>query len=489
MAMCYQLILIIAGLILPRCFLHYYGSEVNGLISSITQFLALINICDLGIGAVVSAAYYKPLADGDIYQVSKIFIYSKHFFKKVGFILIAYIVILLGIYPTLINNSIDFWFTFTLIAAMSLSQLGQYLIGISYQLLLNSDQKSYVQLIFNGITLLLNTIISIMLMVRGASIQLVKLTTSLIYLSRPIAMSIYVKKNYSIDYSVTIDSSVIPQKKNGIVQHMAYMIYENTDVMVLTFFSTLQNVSVYAVYTLATNSIKQIISAMTTGVQSLLGNMIAKNETERLKKFYLFYNWSFHTVSTVLYTIAGLLILPFVKIYTAGVTDTNYYVPLFAILITIAYFFSSVRNCQYILIRAAGHFKQTQFASLFEALLNLLISIVFVFKFGLVGVALGTIIATVFFVIYEILYFSRNIIFISIFYFLKQFLADAIIVAVSCLIATRINFFNNSILSWLLQAIVVSLIVLGICIIIQLVFYRRNLVIMSNKFLVKFMKQ
>lgn len=33
LALVYQVILIVTGLILPRCFLYFYGSEVNGLIS------------------------------------------------------------------------------------------------------------------------------------------------------------------------------------------------------------------------------------------------------------------------------------------------------------------------------------------------------------------------------------------------------------------------------------------------------------------------
>ena len=152
LALCYQFVLIITGLIIPRFFLNYYGSEINGLISSITQFLSAINICDLGIGAVVSAAYYKPLADSDVHSISKIFVYSKRFFRIVGFILLAYVAILLGTYPTIINDSFDYWFTFALIAAMSLSHLGQYFVGVSYQILLNADQKSYVQLIVNGST-------------------------------------------------------------------------------------------------------------------------------------------------------------------------------------------------------------------------------------------------------------------------------------------------------------------------------------------------
>ena len=486
LALCYQIVLIVTGLILPRCFLYYYGSEVNGLISSITQFLAFINICDLGISAVVSAAYYKALADGNTHRISQIFVYSKRFFNVIGIILITYIIILLGVYPTIINDTFDFGFTFTLIVAMSLSQFGQYFIGLSYQLLLDSDQKSYVQLIINGSTLVLNVTISILLMVAGASIQLVKLSTSLIYLLRPLAMSLYVKKRYAINRNVSIDKTVISQKRNGIVQHISYMLYENTDVMVLTFFSTLKNVSIYSVYTLVTNSIKQIITAATTGVQSLLGNMIARSETDKLKFFYSLYNWGVHTVSTILFTITGLLIVPFVQIYTAGIIDTDYNVPVFAILITIACFFSCIRNCQYVLIRSAGHFKQTQTASLIEAILNLSISIVLAHQFGLVGVAIGTVIATVFFVVYEMIYFSKNVVFMQMKYYLKQFLVDLIIVGISVLVSLQIDVFTGSIVWWVLQAVISASICLAISLLMQTVFYKENIKLTLSKLLARF---
>ena len=485
LALCYQIVLIVTGLILPRCFLYFYGSEVNGLITSITQFLSFINICDLGISAVVTSAYYKPLVVNDTYQISKVFVYSQKFFRTVGCILTVYIAFLLIVYPTLINNNFDFWFTFTLIVAMGISQMGQYFIGITYQLLLNSDQKSYIQLIVNGTTLICNTAICILLMIFGANIQIVKLTTSLIYLMRPLIMRCYVRKKYTINYNAPVDSTVVTQKKNGIIQHIAYMLYENTDVMVLTVFSTLKNVSVYSVYTLVTNSIKQIITAATTGVQALLGNMIAKEETESLVNFYSFYNWAIHTISSLLFTITGLLIVPFVALYTSNITDAEYYAPAFATLITFAYYFSSIRNCNYVLIRAAGHYKQTQFASIIEAALNLVISIIFVFKLGLVGVAIGTIIASAFFVAFEIIYFSKNIVFVALKKSLMPFLTDFLTMGISVLIALKINIFSGTVISWILQALVISLICCCICLFIQLIFYRNNLNRLTTKILKK----
>ena len=68
----YQLVKLLCGFILPRMFLQYYGSAVNGLVSSITQFLGFITLAECGVGAVVQSALYKPLADKDETEISKI---------------------------------------------------------------------------------------------------------------------------------------------------------------------------------------------------------------------------------------------------------------------------------------------------------------------------------------------------------------------------------------------------------------------------------
>ena len=90
----YQIVTIVCGFILPRVILNYYGSEVNGLVNSITQFLQIIAFLDLGIGAVVKTSLYKPLADGDNKQISMIYCSADKFFKNIARILVIYIIIL-----------------------------------------------------------------------------------------------------------------------------------------------------------------------------------------------------------------------------------------------------------------------------------------------------------------------------------------------------------------------------------------------------------
>ena len=71
---------VLCGFILPRAILNRFGSDVNGLLNSIAQFLQMIAFLELGVGAVVQSALYKPLADGDIRGISEVIASGSSFF-------------------------------------------------------------------------------------------------------------------------------------------------------------------------------------------------------------------------------------------------------------------------------------------------------------------------------------------------------------------------------------------------------------------------
>lgn len=467
-----QLITLICGFILPRYILSYYGSNVNGLVSSVQQLLGLISFCELGVGAVVQSALYKPLADNDHSLISKILISAKRFFDKIGIILSIYVVVLAVTFPFSQQEKFSYLSTFFLVFAMSISYFSQYFFGIRNQLLVNADQRSYIQLFYQSLTIILNTIVSVIIIKCGATIQIVKLVTSLIYLIRPIGLAIYVKHNYKIDYSLELTDEPIKQKWNGLAQHFASVVLQNTDTVVLTFFSTLINVSIYNVYHLVVNGVKQIVTALTTGIQSLFGNMLAKEEFVLLGKTFDCVEWLLHTITILAFTITGLLIVPFVKVYTRGITDANYIVPVFAVLITCATASYCLRLPYSIMVLAAGHYKQTQNSAIIEMVLNIAISIALVSWFGLTGVGIGTLISMTYRTIYYALYLRKNILNRKIKFFIKHIIID--IVMVVCMVAATfwIKLPSVNYLSWIIMALECGGICLVVTIIINLIFYR-----------------
>lgn len=469
-----QVVSVICGFILPRLILESFGSDVNGLVNSITQFLGVITLLDLGVGAVVQSALYKPLADNNTNMISKIYVSANKFFRRLAEILLVYVVLLMIFYPMLVNKSFGHMYTALLIAAICISSFAQYYFGIVNSLLLNADQRGYIQYVAQIITLILNTFACYIIIKLGASIQIVKLTTSLIFLLRPLFLVFYVKKHYSIDPKITYTDEPIKQKWNGMAQHFASYVLNGTDNIVLTMFSTLGNVSIYSVYNVVIIGVKNALLSVTNGFQSLIGEMLAKKETMKLNAFFGFVEWFLHTGTTLVFGCTGVLIVDFVRVYTYGINDADYIQPLFAVLITIANAGHCLRLPYNILILAAGHYKQTQSNYIIAMILNIVVSIATVKMWGLVGVVIGTLIAMAYQTVWMAKYDSKNIICWPFKNFLKQCGIDAITVIIASLATFKIPMLSVSYVSWFLLAIEVFGIWLIISIVINTIFYRER---------------
>ena len=215
-----------------------------------------------------------------------------------------------------------------------------------------------------------------------------------------------------------------------------------------------------------------MIEVMTTGMQSLLGNMYVKKETDKLEKTFASFELLMHLGVTILYTIAGIMIIPFVKIYTKNVTDAEYIVPVFAILIVTANASYCLRMPYYMMTQAAGHFKETQASSILEAAMNVVISIILVNRFGLIGVAIGTLAAMTYRTIYLAWYLRKHILNRPFIHFIKHIIVDIFGIGLSILATWFIPAPEVSWGSWILISLIVALIVSAIVILINFICFR-----------------
>lgn len=429
---------IICGFILPRLILNVFGSDVNGLVNSITQFLGVISFLELGVGTVLESALYEPLAQKDSREISKVVSSGEKFFKQLAKILAVYMIVLMIIYPYVVEQHWGWFYTASLIFAIGFNSFSQYYFGVVDRLLLSADQHGYIQYFAQTITLVANTIACCILIKFGATIHIVKFTTSIIYLVRPICLRIYVNKHFSINRNITYASEPLKQKWNGIAQHIAAVVLDGTDTLVLTILSNLSNVSIYSVYNLVTRGVMQLFTGMLGGFQALLGEMIAKKEEQNLRNTFEFFEWITHSGVVLIFGYTASLILPFVRVYTKGVTDANYIQPTFAAIMVLATAIRCLRIPYNMMILAVGHYKQTQWYYIATAIINLSISIIAVEKWGLIGVAIGTLIAMVFHTIWTIIYTTRHLLKLSVKAFTQQVFVDCITVILGLLISKKI---------------------------------------------------
>ena len=482
----YQVTTITCGFILPRLILGYYGTEVNGLVNSITQFLAIISFLELGVGAVVQSSLYKPLADKDNITVSKVITSADKFFRRLGYILAIYVVVMLFYYPYLVKQSFSFTFTATLIVAISIRSFAQYFFGIVNRLLLLADQKAYIQYIAQTSAVIANTVGCYILIAFDCSVQVVYGLTSLIFFLQPLAIHMYIKRYYVLDRQIHYDVEPIKQKWNGVAQHIAAVILSSSDSIVLTTFSTLVNVSIYTVYYLPMSGARLMIMSMISGIEALIGNLWAKQDLVELRKVFAWTEWSIHTGTTLIFTITAVLIVPFVQVYTHGVNDANYMQPLFGVLLVAANSGHCLRLPYNIMILAAGHYKQTQHNYIIAAVMNIAISIVCVMQFGLIGVAFGTLAAMVYQTVWMAWYNSKNFIQWPMKNFFKQIGVDA--VSAVCIFAVGSYFSLSTIgyVSWVILAIKVTACGIIVGAIVNYVFYREYMLKIASMVMKKF---
>lgn len=471
-----QGVAIVCGLIMPRLMIEYFGSEAYGAVGSISAFLAYITLIEGGVGAVTRSALYKAFAMKSKDQISAVINETKRLYRKIAIVFILYVIIIAFLFKYISHNTaFSYWYSFGLVIVIAFSTFAEYFIGISYFLLLQADQSNYILSIFTMLSTAFNTACCIILITLKSDLLTVKLASSLIFVLKPIILSIYVKKRYKLIRTVSKEK-LLKQKGAAIGQHIAWVLHNNTDVTVLTVFKDLTYVSVYSVYEMVIGQLKNVINSFTSGMEAVFGNMYANGERENLQKTFGYYETLLSLISVSFFSTATVLIIPFVRLYTAGITDVEYIYPGFSIMLMAASLLYCLRTPYGNMVVAAGHFKQTQVAAYGEATINIIVSIVLVIRYGLIGVAIGTVAATLFRFVYYVWYLSCNIMFRPIKLWLKRSAVNSatciLIFAFGNLIINQLTIDNY--LIWITAGISVFLVSGVITLITNIVMYKTD---------------
>ncbi len=483
----YQAVAIICGFILPRLILKTYGSETNGLVNSIQSILNVITLMELGVGAVVQTSLYKPLAEDDMNRVSQIVGAAKKFFRIVGISFGIFVFAICFIYPFFVKEQFEIYTTVLLILSISITLFAQYFFGIVNSLLIKADQKAYIYDFIQITVMIINTLVCALLMISGVSIVVVKFVSALIFLIRPFVIFLYVLKVYKI-YKVRLTGDELPQKWNGIVQHVSSYILDSTDIIILTLFSTLSDVSIYSTYYLICHSLRLLVISLTNGLQSYYGNLIALGEKDLLKKDFNKYSFLINYFSLIIFATSCILIVPFIMVYTNGITDTDYNQFAFGILLIIGQFFCCTRRIFNLLVTAAGRFKQTQTSAIIEVLINVVLSVVLVINYGLIGVAIGTAVAMLYRTIYFAYYCSKHLVRRNMLYFIKDMLINIVVFSGAIIVGFLVN--KNIVVEnywqWIVLACITTccmfIIIFIICVIFNFNMSKKMLATLKNKF-------
>ncbi len=125
-------------------FLKSLGSNFLGLVGTLQNILGLMNLAELGLGAAISFALYKPLQENRKNAISDIISLFGFFYKKIGAFVFGAAIILSAFFPLIFRNSpISYGVVYSAFYAFLISSLLSYFVNYT-QILFVADQKNYL---------------------------------------------------------------------------------------------------------------------------------------------------------------------------------------------------------------------------------------------------------------------------------------------------------------------------------------------------------
>jgi len=392
----FELVAFVCGLLLPKIILEAYGSAYNGVIQTILRLLSCISILTLGVNGPTRVAVYKALAAEDDHKLHGILKANEVYMAKVGLALIGYMVFLAVCYPYLVRNHFGWWEVASLVMIIGLGEYVSIVFGSSSRILLKAVQKTYIYTTLMIGSKIASTVIAFALVKKGCGIHYVRMAMVACFAVAPLLTNYITKRMYHINSKVNPDYSAIKQRGDAIAHSLTDIVSDSAPTVLLTLFTNPIMISIYSVYSLILNNILKIQKAFTSNLEGAFGEFWAKGEKEKFSKKFCTLEYLMFAYLLLIYTTTMAMILPFMRIYTAGVTDANYILPVFASLFVCSIASYSLRTPYIVAVQAAGKYRDTKKMVSKEAVINITVSLAGILLWGLNGVVLGSLVANLY---------------------------------------------------------------------------------------------
>ena len=135
-----QIITMISGFIIPKTVLVYFGSELHGVVTSITQFIAYLTLLEAGFSGATIFSLYKPIDAGDTDAVNRILVAVKNLYYKTGHLFSCMVILCAAAYPFFIHTGkLDYGELFCLFCILGVNGVLEFYTLAKYRALLTVD--------------------------------------------------------------------------------------------------------------------------------------------------------------------------------------------------------------------------------------------------------------------------------------------------------------------------------------------------------------
>ena len=384
----YQLTAVIAGFLVPRAIIGVYGSEVNGLVTSLTQFIGYFALVEAGISGAATFALYKPLAQGDWKDVNVVASASRAFYQKSGAVFLALLAGLSVVYPIFVSaGALSHWEIVALAFLLGAKVVVDFFSLSKYRVFLTADKKNWLIQLASTVYTLLNTVTIITFSHLRAPVVAVYALALAAVFARSAILAVYTRQRYpEFDCKADYGDYRLPQRWDALFLQILGAVQSGAPVILATVLcGSMSDVSVLAVYLLVSNGLQMIPNVLGTGLQALYGRQIASGDYGALRASYRPYRALVYSVSAVACGCAFSLILPFVDLYAGEFSDADYHNALLGFLVVLNVFLYHGKSSQGLLVIAAGMYHETRLQTCIQALLIIALGTPLTVEFGVAG--------------------------------------------------------------------------------------------------------
>ena len=382
------------GIIVPRIMIINYGSDANGLLGTVAQLFTYMALLEAGIGQATKNSLYKPLIDKDSNEISYIVSVAIGYYKRISVYYCAGVILIAIIAPFVINTNVSHLTVAVIVILEGLSGVISFYFCQTASVLFMADGRGYVNNTINFVNKTVINIAKILLAILGINIIILELVCFILAVLRVIIFLDYFKKHYSYINIYAIDKKErLKDRRYYIITELAWTVFSSTDMIVISIFISTSISSVYGVYNMVFLGINTLLNAVYNSINYALGQTYHK-DIEKYKEFHDNYTSIFLGSMTCLMSTAYIMTIPFVKLYTEGISDVNYlYSSALPLMLSLIQIISWSRYITGNLSGIAGYARITSYISIIEAIVNVSLSIALVKQFGIEGVLFATLIA------------------------------------------------------------------------------------------------
>lgn len=486
-----QIITMIAGMITPRIMLTSYGSEINGLVSSVTQFVSYFTIVEAGLTSAVVFALYKPIANHDEDRIGGIVKASKKFYYQTGVIFLLLVAFLAVLYPIFVKtDALAPGLISILVFVSSVNSALEFFSLAKYSAILTADQKGYIKNIGSIIQTIINTVIVILLASFKVNIVVLKsVALSSIFL-RSAFLYYYVRKNYSfLAKDVPPIYEGLEKRWSAFYIQVTQIVQKGAPTFLSTVFLTLKDVSVYTIFNMVMVAVSNLLDIVSSGLVAQFGEIIALDDKSLLQRVYTTYESVYYTLITAVYSLTFFLLMPFIQLYTDGVTDANYNQPIIGALFVINAYLYTLKNPQGMLVFSAGLYKEVRVQTTIQTMIIVIGGIILTPLLGLSGVLLALCLSNLYRCIDLFLFIPKHVTHLPVWNTVKRviFSIFKFVIMFGIIRMIPINQMESYV-DWLVLAIEYGIIVFVISIVGMIVFEKEQALEMKERLLKIFKK-